>query len=500
MPFQLRKLKWKLADFYLRSSLTKRGYMNFRKMMHAILVGICTLITTLTSTVQAMDPSQLNPAQIEELQKQQYDAIQAMSPEERVQFQQAMLEMMTPEQRDFVEKLNKALEADMSTKSPEEQAAFMQKSPMEQEAYIKELLDREHITPPGVPEQQPVSQPTLQTPSAMPAPVQEPEKPIIKKIEPKKRDQALEAIQGILEVIPDFLSRVDRMPEFMGKFGKWVNQGKLHNIKPTDTWQSIRKQIDNLEYTLNKLIEKTPQTQEYKYLNDFIEDEALFNNLIQLNTTLQAQDQRFEEIDKQEQENEEMEAEKAFGLMATSKEIRSVMRAVINAFLEAFEKTKIPENITKVFEKYEPTAKKLREGEEEAKKKAFEESKKERRWQPPVIGGARDEESRYFGGPGGYPGYDQFGGQPLPGGYSDFDKDKRAQEEDKNKKPEPKAQEAPKKEEKEKKKDKAITGQIDHFASSLRGAVDDIVGSQLDEIKNHMRASSEPDTETAKRI
>lgn len=463
--------------------------MNYTKK-----IGLFVLICFSANMSLAIDPmlGQLSPQEIDQLQQQQIEAIQAMTPAQRDSFEQEMLQAMSPEERVKYE----LFKNDLAQKTPEQQFEFLLKSPAEQEAYINQLYETNKSAMPALgSEPSVVAQPSTTTLVSPAEPTKEPEKPK-KEIEPAKRDKALGAIAGIIEATADFLRRVDSMPEFVGKFSKWVQQGKLHNITPQETWGTLRTKIESLIDELKRIQEKDKLSKEYKYLTDFVEDESLLNNIVQLNSTLQTQKERFEKIDKKEQADEEQATERAFGLIATSKDIREVMRTVINAFIEAFEKTKIPENIKKVKEKYEPVAKKEKELEEEVRKRAFEESKRERRTEYTVVGGSA-QEGYGFAPPPSYHDYLSGGYSPL-GPLPDYGAPAKPLEEEK-KKAEPTKAEGEKKEpEKEKKKDKVLTDIIKRFESNLIAAVEDnIQGSILENIGRHIRDDSAPDADAA---
>lgn len=315
-----------------------------------------------------------------------------------------------------------------------------------------------------------------------------------------KQKEATAMLSSIIERINSFLHKVQIMPEFAGKLKKWTEQGKIKGWHPELKWATVKKDLESLVQTLEKINEKDKKTKTFKFLNDLIENETVYSNLSTLNSALKAQEPTIiiEEL----------------GLEPMSKESRKAMRTVIGTLLEALYALAIPADLNIVIEKYEPTAKKSRETEEAATKKAIEDSKKERLGRPGITAGYGDESEPYYGGGAGYDPYGgggygggNYGGggySPYGGGYEPSrdqtqqeSGDSKAQgEADKSKAPAPtdgadKAEKG--------KEDAALTRIVNKIDSSLDEAARAISAdeSRLRDIQKHLLEAGAPDQNTA---
>lgn len=309
-------------------------------------------------------------------------------------------QMITPEDLQAMEREVEVRRAGMSD---EERAAFdndVEQLTKELEAMPQEELENFMRTVLyGQPEEAPQELPEV----APPAPVQ------VQKVEPvkpqkpqKKQDEALARIDGIINRTTSFLNKIARYIEFTGKLKKWSEQGKITGWKPTFTWDSIKKQIEDLLNKLTLIKDKDPKTNEYKYINDLIENESLYNNLGKLNDSLSKLEPDIEIDD--------------FGIEPVSRQIRYVIRKVLAEYIEALTVLNINSDLDKLIAKYEPTAKKHREEQEGLTKKSLEESKAKRRPTSAVVAGKGDREDSYSGGYGaGSNPYDYY---PYSSGYS----------------------------------------------------------------------------------
>lgn len=314
-----------------------------------------------------------------------------------------------------------------------------------------------------------------------------------------KQKEATAMLSSIIERINSFLHKAQIMPEFAGKLRKWTEQGKIKGWHPELKWDRVKKDIESLVQTLEKINEKDKKAKTFKFLNDLIENETVYSNLSALNSALKLQEPAIyiEEL----------------GLEPMSKESRKAMRTVIGTLLEALYTLAIPADLSSVIEKYEPIAKKSREQEEAATKKAIEDSKKERLGRPGITAGYGDESEPYYGGGASYDPYGggSYGGGNYGGGYSPYgggyepfrdqaqavsDDSKSKGEADKSKTP-AQADGADKAE--KNKEDGALSRIVNKIDSSLDEAAKAITAdeSRLRDIQKHLLDAGAPDQNTA---
>ena len=74
----------------------------------------------------------------------------------------------------------------------------------------------------------------------------------------------------------------------------WIKEGKLKSIKPGTTWNTIRSTVEDLLARLHKIKDRDPITSAYKYLDDFIKDESLINNLHRVKDVLNRHEPKIE--------------------------------------------------------------------------------------------------------------------------------------------------------------------------------------------------------------
>lgn len=334
--------------------------------------------------------------------------------------------MLSPQELEELQAMEQLVEAERSKMSPAQRADFdstvseltkeLEKmKPEELDAFISQVIFGQEGPPmrPGeMPPMPGMPQPTVAAPEIKPV-VEEIKKPTPS----KKREDALNIINAIINYTNSFLTKISIMPEFAGKLKKWAEQGKVKDWKPNYTWDSeikesaekpevIKKHIEGLVQKLSKIKEQDKKTKEYKYLDAFAENEALINNLGKLRDTLQTQEPEVEIED--------------FGLEPVSKESRKAIRLIISAYLEAFFTLAIPAEIEKVFESFEPLAKQYREQEETRSKQAIEESKRWKWGEPPTVGGTAEDPYGFEPGAAGQqPAYEQpyYGGSPYDSSY-----------------------------------------------------------------------------------
>jgi predicted DNA-binding protein (UPF0278 family) len=217
------------------------------------------------------------------------------------------------------------------------------------------------MPPPPAPEVAPPAPPTPEI-----------AKPIEKPIVPSdKQLAALKLIDTVLININNFMNKAQIMVELSAKIPNWVKEGKLRNWPANLTWNTFNAQVEELQVKLNKIKDRDPRTGSYKYLDDFIKDESLNNNLAKVRDSLMRNEPKIELS--------------SFGIDKMTSESRAAVRSVLLSLHEATSILAIPSALDKIIEKYEPTAKKIKESEESAQKRAFEESRRTRYPGPSVT-------------------------------------------------------------------------------------------------------------------
>lgn len=207
-------------------------------------------------------------------------------------------------------------------------------------------------------------QPELEKPTYTP-PVQQETKPVEKPAVPSdKQLAALKLIDSVLTSTSNFLNKAQIMVELPGKIPAWIKEGKLRNWPATLTWNTFKSQVEELQLKLNKIKDRDTRSGTFKYLNDFIKDESLNNNLSKVRDSLVRNEPKIELS--------------SFGVDKMTTESRTAVRTVLLALHEATSILAIPAELDKIIEKYEPTAKKIKESEEAAQKRALEESRRGR--------------------------------------------------------------------------------------------------------------------------
>lgn len=270
-------------------------------------------------------------------------------------------------------------------------------------------------------------------PAPMPAPIMveptpaqpQPEKPKVieaEKIAAENTEKALKLLNNLITRIERFLRKAQSIPELAGKIATWVGKDKIKEWRVDVTWNTLKKDLNNLVQKLHAIKStRDPKTAtKYVYHTELVKQEALFNNLMQLSNALTKYEPNVQPSD---------------DLQPVSKESRTAIKQVLGALAEALYTMDVNKSLDTVIATFEPRAKEFRAQEETFAKQAIEESKKPRKEVPgKVIGGARDRYAmpdaggvgdyyRYnYATPGGYDyGYPPIGGQPhydqtLPGG------------------------------------------------------------------------------------
>ncbi len=178
--------------------------------------------------------------------------------------------------------------------------------------------------------------------------------------------------------------KAQELPELAGKVKSWGKKGILYDWEASFEWDKVKKDIESLRQLLQKMIEKDPKNNTYKYLNDFIAQDTLVNNVEKLKTTLVEYEPTIETS--------------VFGLEKMDAIAKKALTRTISGFTEALYRLKIADDLNKIFEKYEPRAKELREEKEKAEKTAEIAGQRSRysRSEPMVMAGGTSSGGDYY--------------------------------------------------------------------------------------------------------
>lgn len=294
---------------------------------------------------------------------------------------------------------SEAIDDYVKTLSPEEQAEFnraveevseMIEDMSEEEfnKFLSEMFAGEEET----------DKAAVLTPEEIPVEEEEEEEPAVTLEQQRKIDNTLAMIDGITKEINLFIRKVQSSPDLPGNIERWGKKGQIKEWPDKLAWADFKKQLESFVQKLYKVKKQDPKTKEYKYADDLLEDETLFNNLAQLQVKLTKNVVKIEIPE--------------FGLQKLSKKSKEVVKIVVITLTESIYTLKIPEALDTLFEKYEPKAEKLRKEEEEAEKKAAEAAKRPRHPGKVVEAGVEEEVDYGFG-----LGYDSDFGVPYTPTY-----------------------------------------------------------------------------------
>jgi uncharacterized membrane protein YgcG len=302
--------------------------------------------------------------------------------------------MMNPQQmQDFereLEEANRAIEEYVSSLSPAEQAEFNRQveemsrmfenmNEDEFEKFLGEMFSDEPMTEPNpFTEIQPVVQDVPQVAS-------------LNAEDKKKAETALKVLDDIIKQSNLFMVLVNSSPELPNRITRWGAQEEISNWQAGTKW-------DDFKATLETLIQKLYKAQEqdlskkYKYLLELIADESLYNNLIQLQTSLNTV---VPTINLPE-----------FGIQKLSTQSKNAIKDILQKYTESFYLLNIPQGLDALFEKYAPEQEKLRSAEEAATKRAQESARAIRTPASPETAGVGDD---MYGYGYGYDSYNPYG-------------------------------------------------------------------------------------------
>ena len=297
--------------------------------------------------------------------------------------QEEMQDLTTLEKE--LEETSKAIDEYVSTLSPDEQEEF-NKAVEEVTEMIENMSEEEFTQFLGeIGEEFPLEEPkeeVIEEKDIKEEEIPTPE-PVVKE-EKGKQSQAILLIDAIITHTNSFVVKIASSPELPGKIEYWGKQGTIKEWPSTLQWKDFKQQLERFSQKLYKMKDRDSQTKKYKYIDNFIKDEALYNNLAQLKRQVTTYGPTIEIPE--------------FGLEKLSAESKQATQKVANAYTEALYILKIPQALEKLFEEYEPVAKKVRAEEEAAEKKAAAEAKKKPTPERALVAG-REAEGADFGYP-----------------------------------------------------------------------------------------------------
>ncbi|HEX4068680.1 MAG TPA: hypothetical protein VHX42_01155, partial [Candidatus Babeliales bacterium] len=321
--------------------------------------------------------------------------------------------MNTQQMQDFekeLEEANKAIEEYVSSLSPAEQAEFNRQveemsrvlenmNEDEFEKFLGEMFADEPITEPNpFIDVQPITEPVVETTA-------------LSNEDKKKVETALKVLDDIIKQSNLFMVLVNSSPELPNRITRWGTRGVINNWQTGSKWDGFKLELESLIQKLYK-VEEQDLDKKYKYLLELIADESLYNNLIQLQTSL---NKLVPTINLPE-----------FGIQKLSDQSKNAIKEILNKYSESFYLLGIPKALDTLFEKYAPEAEKLRSAEEAGTKRAQEAARGVRTPSSAETAGVGQENfgydygygyPQYYGGDYGYNPYDSY--NPY-GGYSDY--------------------------------------------------------------------------------
>lgn len=310
---------------------------------------------------------------------QQIDAyVNSLSPEEQAEFQRAVSEV----------------EQMMSTMSEEELGQFF-------EQIIAAEMEQQQQ---GLQQIPPQTQP-------QPAALEHKAAPIVSKAPlTTAEEKALALLTSLIDYTDDFLVKTDNILDMERRFSNWASQNKLSGVGAGITWEKQKDSIIDLRQHISDLKKTDLKTGKYLFIDAFIKNTALYNQLEQLNKQLETYEPRI--------------IVSSFGIEKLSDAAKEALKQSLSAYGASLQATKA--DIKKLFEEIGPELAKIKEEEKKLTEKAQAESAKGRQVTPGRTAGAQPMGDYYGGGRGGR---DEYGSYPYGGdyGYGDYGSPSKAE-------------------------------------------------------------------------
>ncbi len=280
-----------------------------------------------------------------------------LSKEEQLKFDADVNETAARMQArmDEMIKNDPSLEDKLSKQDPEAINAFLANvfQPELERAEAEQAAQQ----PPTLPAEVGPSAPIEMGPSIPEKAEEKPEK--LKKADIKG---ALGLIHSIVEFLESFKEKTTAIIKFAGYYEKWAKEGRLKGWTRELTWEKFSEKLDLLINRFKELERRDPETKEYTHLGDLIENEPLYQDVVQFTDDLAENEPRI------------IIPEAGIGEMNSAS--KDAARETINTCLYGI--TKLQDKITALMSKYEKTAKKISEEKEKERQKA-EQAAKQRR-------------------------------------------------------------------------------------------------------------------------
>lgn len=162
-------------------------------------------------------------------------------------------------------------------------------------------------------------------------------------------------------LLESFLRKAHLIPDLFGKLNAWVPVAFMGS-KQDLTWQELKKELQQLNTNIKLCLAVDPATGHYYYLSSLIEQDALYQHLVQLHRTFVQQEPSVEAP--------------AFGVGDITKSSRKATEAILAQCTQSIYVFTCNKELEKLFSGFEPEAKKVREQEEGYRKSAVEASKR----------------------------------------------------------------------------------------------------------------------------
>jgi hypothetical protein len=330
----------------------------------------------------------LSPEEMQQLEQelqaaaQQIDAyVSSLTPEEQAEFQRAVQEV----------------EQMMNNMSQEELEQFF-------EQIVAAEMEQQQLQQ-GLPPVQPQQPMTLEHKPA----------PVVSKVPlTSAEEKALALLTSLLDATDKFLLKTDNILDIENRFKNWAKDNKLTGISATTSWEQQKNAIVDLRQHISDLKKTDLKTGKYLFIEPFIKNTGLYNQLEQLSKQLETYEPRIvvSKIEK------------------LSDDAKTALRSTINAYGAGLESTKT--DIKKLFDEIGPELAKIKEEEKKTTEKAQTEAAKGRQVIPGRTAGSVERGGYYGGGRGDY---DEYGGYPYgrDHGYGDYGRPREGAEAGKEK-------------------------------------------------------------------
>lgn len=222
-------------------------------------------------------------------------------------------------------------------------------------------------------------------------PVHEEKQPVIpKQVLTSKHERAIAAINDLIASINSSLVKAATVPEFPSKMRNWIKKKEVA-LQASTTWNTVKKDLEQLVTLLSRLLERDPKTSEYYHIDALLKNESLLNNIQKIQRTVAEIEPKVQEVP-------------LLGGRRMKASSKRAYQALLNEYNEALYILNLPQGLQSLFALFDPVAKTYRETEEKA-----------------VQAAGTKKQVLYTGAPGRYTApsdYDTFVGGDY--GYEDY--------------------------------------------------------------------------------